>query len=142
MNVRTFVDTNVLVYLYDTADPVKRERAQETLRQERAAGSLVVSTQVLSETFAALTREKRGKPPITTPEVAERVVRFLATWTVVGVDAPMVLDAVALHRAMDISLWDALIVRAASVTGCGRLLSEDMKHGQEIAGVRIENPFR
>lgn len=69
------------------------------------------------------------------------IERAAAAWTVVGVDAPMVLDAIALHRAMDISLWDALTVRAAAVTGCGRLLSEYLTHGQEIAGVRMENPF-
>jgi len=34
-----------------------------------------------------------------------------------------------------ISFWDALN------SGADRLLSEDMNHGQSIAGLLIENPF-
>jgi predicted nucleic acid-binding protein len=33
MSDRIFVDTNVLVYADDAADPVKRDRAQELIRQ-------------------------------------------------------------------------------------------------------------
>jgi len=45
------------------------------------------------------------------------------------------------NRAVQISLWDALIVEAASRAGCERVLSEDLDAGQAIRGVRIENPF-
>jgi predicted nucleic acid-binding protein len=41
-----------------------------------------------------------------------------------------------------LSFYDALIVQAAATSGCQRLLTEDMRHGATIAGVRIENPFR
>jgi predicted nucleic acid-binding protein len=40
-----------------------------------------------------------------------------------------------------ISFWDALIIASAAKAGAVRLLSEDLKAGQVIAGVRIENPF-
>jgi len=36
-----------------------------------------------------------------------------------------VLEAIDLHRLHSLSFWDALIVRAASIAGCARLLSED-----------------
>ncbi len=40
-----------------------------------------------------------------------------------------------------ISFLDALIVEAALAGGADRLLTEDLQHGQEIQGLRVENPF-
>jgi len=40
-----------------------------------------------------------------------------------------------------LSFWDALIIVSASRLDAVRLLSEDLQHGQTIAGIRIENPF-
>ncbi len=34
-----------------------------------------------------------------------------------------------------------IIVAATLEAGCERLYSEDMQHGQQIAQLRIENPF-
>jgi predicted nucleic acid-binding protein len=44
-------------------------------------------------------------------------------------------------REWGISLWDALIVRAAEVAGHGRIPSEDLAHGTVYGSVRVENPF-
>jgi predicted nucleic acid-binding protein len=42
---------------------------------------------------------------------------------------------------MSFSFWDALILEAALRGGADRLLTEDLQHGQEIEGLRIDNPF-
>ena len=73
---RTFVDTNVLVYVFDDAEPHKQKQAHKRLEQETS--ELVVSTQVLQELYVALTK---GKKPITSPEIAERAVREAAQYT-------------------------------------------------------------
>jgi predicted nucleic acid-binding protein len=49
--------------------------------------------------------------------------------------------ALDLHVLRSVSFCDALIVRAAVVSGCQRVLSEDMQDGANFGGVRIENPF-
>lgn len=46
-----------------------------------------------------------------------------------------------LSASARISFWDALVVTAAARMGAELLLSEDLSHGQMIAGVRIVNPF-
>lgn len=48
---------------------------------------------------------------------------------------------VALRKLHRLSFYDARIVQAASVSGCPRLLSEDIQDGAVIAGVKVENPF-
>jgi predicted nucleic acid-binding protein len=134
---RAFVDTNVLVYAIDDADPVKRDRAREELGD--ATEQLVLSAQVLSEFYVVATR-KLAKP---LPEHdAAEAVRDLARLPVVVADAELVIAAIGLSQRAQISFWDAQIVAAAAAAGCDRLLTEDLSDGAELSSVRIENPFR
>jgi predicted nucleic acid-binding protein len=138
MNARVFVDTNVWAYVFDAADRTKQKAARRRLDEERKRSELVVSTQVMQELFVCLTR---GQHPITTAERAERAVRDVSALTVVQIDTPLVLAAIAVSRQQSLSLWDALIVQSATTSGCSVLLTEDLSHGQIFDGVRVENPF-
>ena len=137
MNVRSFLDTNVLVYADDKAAPAKRRRAVELVAEHRRAGTGVVSLQVLQEYFVAATR-KLGVDAAT----ARRKVELLSELDVAAPDLSDVLAAIDLHRLHGFSFWDALILRAAKQAGCGVLLSEDFQDRRELDGVRIVNPFR
>jgi predicted nucleic acid-binding protein len=134
---RVFIDTNVLTYLFDDSETEKQAAAEELLTEETR--EIFVSTQVLQELYVSLTK---GRDPITTPEVAERAVREAAAYSIVQIDAELVLSGIELSRSSQLSFWDALILRAAARADCGTLLSEDLNHGQVVDGVRIENPFQ
>jgi len=138
MSGRTFLDSNVLVYSVDEspAEKAKHERAVELLTVQPE--NLVVSTQVLQEFYVVTTRKLKN--PLS-EERAARAVRGIAKLDVIGVDVTLVLAAVDTSRAAQISLWDALIIEAASRAGCERVLSEDLNAGQVIRGVRVEDPF-
>lgn len=136
---RTFVDTNVLAYMFDDAEPEKQKLAAERLRAEQRERELVVSTQVLQELYACLTK---GAHPIATPEIAEAAVQQAAHLTVVQVDVPLVLEAIGRCREHVISFWDSLIIGAALASSCNQLLSEDLNDGQRFGQLRITNPFR
>lgn len=41
-----------------------------------------------------------------------------------------------------LSRWDSLIVAAAEVAGCARILSEDLADGASYFCITVENPFR
>ena len=132
-----FVDTNVWVYAVDTADPTKRQRALEATAPATGR-DLVVSTQVLTEFYAVVTR-KLAVP--LSAEDAEAMVRQLSALPVVMIDASLVVSAIAASRQWQISIWDALILRAAEVAGCRRVLSEDLADGTKYGSVVVENPF-
>lgn len=138
MSGRAFIDTNVWVYTVDAADPVRRRRALDVLSPDRGL-DLVLSTQVLTEFYAVTTRKLAA--PLD-PETARAMAAQMAALTVVPVDASLVLAALDGCRAWGISVWDALIVRAAEVAGCTVLLSEDLGDGRMYGSVRVENPFR
>ncbi len=136
MNERVFIDTNIFLYADDEDAGKKQQVARSLLVALMGSGQAVVSTQVLQEFFVVATR-KLGLAP----ELARERVENLARLDVVLLRPELVLSAIDLHRLRALSFWDALVVRAAAVSGCTRLVSEDLQHGQVIDGVRIENPF-
>lgn len=136
MSDRVFVDTNIFVYADDRAAKTKRVRARTVLSELIRTRRAVVSTQVMQEYFAAATRNLG-----LSPERARIRVERLNRLDVVLIRPELILGAIDVCRLHALSFWDALVVRSASVAGCGRLLTEDMQDGQTIDGVTIENPF-
>ena len=138
MSDRAFVDTNIWVYTVDAADATRRRRALEAVGPA-SAYELVLSTQVLAEFYAVVTR-KLDKP--LAPTAARALATQMATFAVVSVDAPLVLSAIEAGAAWGISVWDALIIRAAEIAGCAILLTEDLADGGTYGSVRVVNPLR
>ena len=60
---RSFLDTNILLYIYSDADPHKKERARELYREQAVSGAILISTQVVQEFYAAATRRLRMPRP-------------------------------------------------------------------------------
>ncbi len=137
MSVRSFFDTNVLVYADDNSAPAKQKRALELVAEHRRSGTGVLSLQVLQEYFVTVTRKLAVDA-----QIARRKVELLAEFDVVTPEVTDILAAIDLHRLHNFSFWDALVLRAAKQAGCRVLLSEDLQHAREIDGVRIVNPFQ
>jgi len=137
MSVRSFFDTNVLVYADDKGAPAKQKRAVELVSEHRRSRTGVISLQVLQEYFVTVTRKLHVDA-----RIARRKVELLAEFDVASPDVADVLAAIDLHRLHGIHFWDALIVRSARQAGCSVLFSEDMQAAREIDGVRIINPFQ
>lgn len=137
-DAKVFVDTNVLVYAYDSAADRKREIAAKLLTDLWRSGAGVLSTQVLQEFYLTVTRKI---PRPIDPPLARQIVEDLLTWDVVVNDGESILEAIDLENREKLSFWDALIVCAAGRGGAGILLSEDLPHGRVLKGVKIENPF-
>ena len=136
MPVRSFFDTNVLVYADDKAAPAKQRKALDLVAEHGRARSGVVSLQVLQEYFVTITKKLHVDAT-----VARRKVELLAEFDVAAPEVVDILAAIDLHRLHGFSFWDALIVRAAKQAGCAVLLTEDMQMAREVDGVRIVNPF-
>ena len=133
-----FVDTNVIVYRYDTRVPAKQSRADDWLKLVWRSRSGRLSFQVLQEFYATTTRKLR---PAMTAVEAQRIVRGLAAWRPVPIDLPVLERAWFLEERFALSWWDALIVSAAQRCDCRVLLTEDLQHGQEFDMVQVIDPF-
>ena len=138
--MRVFLDTNVLVYLFDGDSPAKQERVREVVAEVARARSLVLSSQVLRELYVTITRNLAQPVPV--PEAtALRALEDLAAFPVVAVDATLVQRAAARSAAEQVSYWDALILEAAVEAGAAIVYSEDLQAGSAYAGVTVEDPF-
>lgn len=138
MTAPVFVDTNVLVYRHDSADPVKQARAEDWisfLAQQRLAR---ISFQVIQELYATLTRKL--DPGFSAGESRD-IARDLAVWEPEAIRFDTLERAWIAQQRHDLSWWDALILAAAQALGCGTLLSEDFTHGRSYGEVRVVNPF-
>ena len=136
--MRVFVDTNVLVYLFDAGDPVKQKRAREVVGELARRKALVLSAQVLSELYVTLTRKLAEPLP---PEPALRALADLAVYPVVPIDAALVQRAAAHSIAEQIAFWDALILESAVEAGASTVYSEDLQSGCIYQGVRVLDPL-
>ena len=136
MSAREFLDTNVLIYAHDARDPRKRARARELIRRLLRERRGVLSLQVLQEFFAAATR----KLGMSSEDAGRRVVQY-SRFDVVTLAPADLVAAIDLHRLHRLSIWDALIVRAALNGACTTLLTEDMQSGYVIEMLAFRNPF-
>lgn len=138
MSGRAFVDTNVLVYVYDRQDPAKQQTARGLLGELGRSGDLVLSTQVLQEFYVTVTR-KLAEP--LAEDEALTILQWLAEFRVVPSESSLVLAAAQLSQSHKVSLWDALILEAARSAGAEVLYTEDLHDGWELGRLRVENPF-
>ena len=134
-----FVDTNVLVYARDSSDPGKQTRASEWVSHLWESEEGRLSLQVLNEYYVTTTTKLR--PGLSRADARADVEDLLA-WRPIELDAWMLAPAWGMEDRFGLSYWDSLIVAAASVAGCGFLLSEDLQHGADLDGVRVVDPFQ
>lgn len=134
-----FLDTNILVYLRDAESPDKSHVAEKLVDELSGIGEAVISTQVLSEFFWVVTRKLR--PPLPVMDAVAEVARFQNMFRVISMSLDVVNLALDLLVKHQLTLWDAQIVAAASLSGASVVLTEDTQSQPVIHGVRYANPF-
>lgn len=136
---RIFLDTNVIVYAYDTSAGIKHRAAAAIMVDLWDSGLGLVSTQVLQELYVTVT----GKipKPLDTGRAGE-IVRDLLKWDTIINDGETILDAMGIQSEYGYSFWDAMIIASAVKGGAKLLYTEDLTDGQKVKGVEIRNPFK
>lgn len=133
---KSFIDTNVVVYANDRADPAKQEQAIECITAHLRDRTGVISTQVLME-YAAVASTKLNQEP----DSVHRQLQLLDRLEVVQVNRSLIEQGLDLRSAFTLSFWDGVILAAAVASRCDTLISEDFTSGRAYAGIRVENPF-
>lgn len=97
-----------------------------------------LSSQVIQEFISNALRKKALG---ITPEQIEAIILSLEDVTVLPVSYDLILHAWNLRGRFQLSHWDSTIVAAALELGCKTFYSENLSHGQDYGGVRVQNPF-
>ena len=95
MSDKVFFDSNILIYAYDTRDPIKQNQAQALLLKATQSQTAVLSSQVLGEFFVVVTR--KIPQPMTSSEAAE-VIAELGALEVMPLDFSLVQRAIVTTR--------------------------------------------
>jgi predicted nucleic acid-binding protein len=134
--VRVSLDTNILAYAENLNGVERRDNTLDLLRR-LPQDAVVIPVQALGELFNVLVR-KAGKPRA---DARKSLLEWRDTFAVVETSPEIMLTAADLATDHHFSIWDAVILSAASRAGCRLLLSEDLQDGFTWAGVTVVNPF-
>jgi len=139
MATAVFVDSTTILYSQDRRYPAKQARSTKWLKTLLSSNELVVSHQVLNETYAVV----RRKPDFVDwrPSVRAFIQDILA-WATPPLDGQALGEAWALEDRYRIGFWDSMVLVSANRAGCAYFLSEDLNDGQLYGAVRAINPFR
>ena len=133
--VKTFIDTNILIYAFTADEPTKQETALKFLNDCLP----VISTQVVKEFSNVLLK----KTSIGLKAIRETINEITDVADVVNEDIGLIFTAFDIHERYKFSFYDSLIVAAAMKSRCKALLSEDMQDGLVIdETLKIVNPFK
>lgn len=133
-----FLDSNVLLYLFDDVDEHKQSVATRLVESSISNGSALISYQVVQEVLNVLDR----KLALGTEDQRQFLGAVLMPLWNVSPTRNLYMRALDTKARYGFSFYDSLIVSAALEAGCKRLLSEDLQHGQKIGALEISNPFR
>ena len=129
---RHFLDTNVLLYV------ISEDHAKADVAEDLLEGGGTVSVQVLNE-FASVAIRKLGLQFSEVQELLAGVRHFCRV-------EPLTTDThelgLAYFNRFGYSVYDSMILAAATLADCRVIMTEDMQAGQQVTdSLVIRNPF-
>lgn len=139
MKDRYFIDTNVIVYLFDKSDIRKNERARKLVKEALESGNGVVSFQVIQEFCNVALR--KFFTPLSPGDCKTFVNRYLYPLCSIFPGIELYNAALDIKETTGYGFYDSIILASACHSGCKIIYTEDMKDGQNVNGIKIINPF-
>lgn len=139
MSAEYFIDTNIFVNQLEALDEDKSATADRIIREGIETKKACISFQVVQECLNIVLR--KAEVPLSAEETRAYLESVLAPLVRVPASVSLYRRALDLQARYRYGFYDSLIVAAAIDAGCTRLYSEGLQSGQQIEGLRIENPF-
>jgi predicted nucleic acid-binding protein len=133
------IDTNILVYSFDLAEPQKKAIARDLLAQLQLYQQGHLSIQCVAEFFNVVSRGIL--PKMTKEDASAQVEFFLHSFPVYPLTSAIVREAVRGVREHQLSYFDAQLWACAKLNQVPCIFSEDFQDGQTLEGIRFVNPF-
>jgi len=133
------VDTNVLVYAYDSSSDKHQQCKQIVAECWRGERKGAVAFQNLTEFYFVITTKVRKPPPTS---FAERLISdFLASdrWVKLPLTKFSLLEGVRLSRQYGIPVWDALIAAVMRENQIDEIITDD-RHFSKVDWLKVLIP--
>lgn len=136
---RCYLDTNIFIYLFDSAAPSKQRIANDICQRLLLERRGVISIQVVSEWRNVMIRKYSKQISVSDRRA---FLGLFAAWHPIPLSLNTLIasDSLADHYAL--SPYDAIHVQIALEQKCQYFLSEDMQDNLLVQGqLQIVNPF-
>jgi len=134
------LDSNILIYSFDSRDLAKQQRAQELVNQALSNQTGIISYQVTQEVLN--TARRKFKTALSTDDCQLFLTQVLMPICQVYPCLELYQKALNIHEQLKFSFYDSLVIAAALQAKCQTLYTEDLRHGQIIEStLHIINPF-
>ena len=135
------VDTNILLYSIDRAEPAKQTKAQNLLRQLYGeTNRTFLLWQVLGELTQQL-RRWRDQGKLSPGEFYNHIHAFRHVFPLLLPTSSAFDNALSLAESFSLSHWDSMILGACQAVGISVLFTEDMGAPRVINGIELINPL-
>ena len=135
------VDTNILVYRFDSRFARKQKMASEILRRGIVEDSVRLPHQAIVEFIAAVTRPIRGHVILKQADALREAEEFLKQFTVLYPNEAILRQAIRGCAAYQLNWFDAHLWSYAEHYGLPEIFTEDLQHDRLYGTVRVVNPF-
>src|ERR1700675_4306417 len=139
MHVKSFLDTNIIVYAFGQSFPEKSKIARRLITDGAADKQAIISYQVVHEFINVALRGFHLA--IVRSDLESFVLTALFPMMAISSSPALTIDALRLHNENRLAWYDSLIIAAALQGGCKVLYSEDMQHGRRFGDLIVQNPF-
>ena len=139
MNVKFFLDTNIIVYSFDPNAPNKRDAARQLIRSALMQQNGCISYQVIQEFFNIA--NSKFLTPLSPQDCKIYLNDVLSPLCEIFPSIEFYSQALQIVDQWKYSLYDSLIITAALQANCTILYTEDLQHGDVINYLTITNPF-
>ncbi|MBK7107317.1 MAG: PIN domain-containing protein [Ignavibacteriae bacterium] len=137
---KIFFDTNLIVYMFDKSESVKREKVKDLLNQFFGKARLIISTQVVNEFLNVSLKYVENS--LTEKKALDKIDFLNELFEIVSLDLGTIVVALNIKNKYKFSYWDSLIIASAIENECNLLFTEDLNHDQIInSKLLIKNPL-
>lgn len=137
------IDTNILVYACDIADPKKQKIAKALIEKcWKRELSYAISAQNLTEFFVVVTQKIPNKMPL---EQAEQIVNDIiafSDWKVLHYKETTIQKAMQRYKRIKKHFWDAVIVETMKENDINYIYTENEKDFEIFEDIKAINPFK
>lgn len=137
----TVIDTNILVYAYDTSEGIKHDSAKKLLKQIWEEGGGVVCIQNLMEFFIVITRKVEYPVAIRDAKTIIEDMIYSDKWTVIDRDVDTFIQAIEYVAQYNVHFWDAVIARCMQEHEIHDIITENKKDFEKIPDIHVIVPF-
>ncbi len=137
---KAFLDTNIIVYLFNKSEKQKQATIKKFIAEQIHQSKIYISIQVINEFINVTYKKITFTSPLS--KLKEIIELLNELFFIAPLNYKTTINALDLSGKYKLSFWDSLIISTAIENDCNILYSEDMQNGLIIDNkLKIINPL-